>query len=84
MNVSTSCISGNMAATKWQVVKNVTALSVNIECCRTKCSKENDQYELTSRITNGDIILEMELNIDELKVLWCRCCAVSKSAITAV
>jgi hypothetical protein len=26
----------------------------------------------------------MELDIDELKVLWWRCCAVSKQAITAL
>jgi len=37
-----------------------------------------------SRITNGDSILEMELDIDGIKVLLCRCCSVSKQAITAL
>jgi len=40
-------ISSNMAATKWPVGKNVITLAVNIECCRTKCSEVNEQYEVT-------------------------------------
>jgi len=36
-----------MAATKWPVRKNVIALTVNIECSRTKCSEVNEQYEVT-------------------------------------
>jgi len=36
-----------MATTKWPVGKNVITSSVNIECCRTKCSEVNEQYEVT-------------------------------------
>ena len=36
-----------MAATKWPVGKNVITLTVNIECCRTKCGEVNEQYEVT-------------------------------------
>ena len=68
----------------WPVRKNVITLTVNTECCRTKCSEAIEQYEVTSRITNRDSILEMELDVDELQYLWCRCCAVSKQAITAL
>ena len=38
------------------VGKNVIILTVYIECCRTECSEVNGQYEVTSRIANGDII----------------------------
>ena len=34
---------------------------------RTECSEVYEQYEVTSRVANGDSILERGLNIDELK-----------------
>jgi hypothetical protein len=43
-----------MVATKLQDGKNIITLSVNIECCRTKCSEVKKQYEVTSGIANGD------------------------------
>jgi hypothetical protein len=46
--------------------KNVIMLTVNIECCRTECVEVNGRCEVTSRITNGESILGMELDIDEL------------------
>jgi hypothetical protein len=79
-----SGISGKLAATKWPVGKNVITLSVNIECCRTKCSEVNEQYEVISSITNGESILEMKFHTDKLKEMWWRCCYVSKQAITAL
>ena len=36
-----------MAATKWPVRKYGITLTVNIECCRTKCSEVNERYEVT-------------------------------------
>jgi hypothetical protein len=41
-------------------------LIVNIECCRAECGEVNGQCEVTSRITNGESVLEMELDISEL------------------
>jgi hypothetical protein len=46
--------------------KNFIILIVNIECCRTECSEVNEQCEVRCRITNGEFVLEMELDIDEL------------------
>jgi hypothetical protein len=49
-----------------EVGKNVIILIVNIECCRTECGEVNEQCKVTSRITDGESVLEMELDIDEL------------------
>lgn len=49
----------NIAVTKWQVRENVITVSVHNECFRIKCREVNEQDEVTSRIINGDSVLEL-------------------------
>jgi hypothetical protein len=42
---------------------------VNILCSRTKYSETNEQHKELNRVTNGDSILKIELDIHELKGL---------------
>jgi len=37
---------------------------LDIECFGTEFSEVNEQFEVTSSVKNGEIILEMELNIE--------------------
>jgi hypothetical protein len=42
---------------------------VNIQCSRTKYSETTKQHKELNSVTNGDSVLKIELDIDELRGL---------------